>query len=172
MDKTPADREMDPYMAKRLQLKIAGRSSARHRRAILVEAKFYTWVLVTLAILLVYIGSNIGSKFWVRAAITLAGCLAGAVVALIGVGVIRREAESLDKNLEIYDRVAKDLGMDEPTWAAPGRINKTCGELLAGVLRSKKVKMETWDWFQASLMVAAAVYSVAFVGVLVYALVK
>ena len=144
MDKASADREMDPYMAKRLQLKIAGRSSARHRRAMLGEAKLYTWLLLVIAVTLVYMGANNGTKFWVRAAIVLAGCLAGVVVALIGVGVIRREAESLDKNLEIYDRVAKTLGMDEPTWAAPGRVNKGCWKLLAGLLGSKKVKMETW----------------------------
>jgi hypothetical protein len=172
MDKASVDREMDPYRAKRLQLKIAGRSSARHRRAMLVEAKLYTWLLLAIAIALIYAGTSDWAKFWVRAAIVLAGCLAGVVVALIGTGVIRREAESLDKNLEIYDRAAKALGMDEPTWAAPGRINKRCGRLLAGLLGSKKVKMETWDWFQATLLLAAATYFVAFVGVLVYAFVR
>ncbi len=125
-----------------------------------------------IAVTLVYMGANNGTKFWVRAAIVLAGCLAGVVVALIGAGVIRREAESLDKNLEIYDRVAKTLGMDEPTWAAPGRVNKGCWKLLAGAAGIKKVKMETWDWFQATLLLAAGTYFVAFVGVLVYALVK
>jgi hypothetical protein len=172
VDKTPVDREMEPFAARRLQLKIAGKASARDRRAIQGAAKHYTWVLLAIAVALLYMGSCVESKYWVRALVILAGCAAGFVAALIGIGVIRREAKSLNKNLEIYDRLAKDLGMDEPAWAASGQVNKGLGALLAGLFGSKKVNMETWDWFQATLALAAVAYALAFVGVLVYSIVR
>jgi hypothetical protein len=172
VDKTLADREMDPYAAKRLELRIAGKSSARDRRAILAEAKHYTWVLLAIAVALMYMGCNVESSLSIRACVILVGCVAGFMVALIGVGVIRREAESLDKNLEIYDRLAKELGIDEPAWAKSGPVNKGLWSLLAGLFGSKKVKMETWDWFQATLATAAIAYGAAFVAVLVFWIVR
>jgi hypothetical protein len=172
MDSTPGDREMHPHGGKRLQLRIAGRAIGTHRRAIWEQAKHYTWWLATLAIALMVLGTSVKTGFLARAVIIMIGCIAGAVIALIALGVVRREVEVLDESYEIYDKLAKAMDLEGGSLAAPGRPNKGLGKLIKGACGAKKTKMETWDWFQFSFVLGATIYFVGFVGMLVYAILK
>jgi hypothetical protein len=172
MDSTPGDREMHPHGGKRLQLRIAGRAIGTHRRAIWEQAKHYTWWLAALAVALMVLGTNVETGFLTRAVIIMVGCIAGVVIASIGLAVVRREVEVLEHSFEIYDKLAKALDLEGDSLAAPGRPNKGLGKLIKGACGAKKIKMETWDWFQFSFVLAAATYFVAFVGMLVFAILK
>jgi hypothetical protein len=172
MANTPESHDVSSNGPKKLQLKIASRAIGHHRRAILEEAKHYTWWLLAIAIALMVLGTSVSTGFRVRAVIIMIGCVGGAVLALIGFGVIRREAELLDESLEVYDRLGKELELEENADTASGKANKGLGYLLAGLFRCKKHKMETWDWFQVTFLLGAAVYSIGFVGMLVYAILQ
>lgn len=172
MDKRPDDETVRLHGGKRLQFRIAGRAIGTHRRAIGREAKHYTWWLLALAVALMILGKSTTVGFWIQAVVVMVGCLGGAVVALIGYRVIRREVEALDESYEIYDRLAKAMDLECGSLAAQGRPNKGVGKLLAGAFGSSKAKMETWDWHQFTLLAAAVVYFIAFIGALLYAVLK
>ena len=132
----------------------------------------FTWWLLVLAITLMLLGVSTGIAFWVQAVIVMIGCLGGALVALIGYRVVRREVEVLEESFEIYDRLARAMDLEGGLLAAPGRPNKGLGKLLGGAFGATKSRMETWDWYQFMLLVASAVYFVAFIGALLYAVLK
>ena len=156
---------------RRLQLRIAGRAIGTHRRAIWDQAKHYTWLLAALAAALIFLGTRVETNLVTRAIVVMVGCVAGAVIALIAMRVVRREVEVLDASYQIYDRLADEMGLEGGALAAPGQPNKTCGSLIAGALGAKKAKMETWDWFRFSFLLAAVVYLLGFIAVLVFVLV-
>lgn len=156
---------------RRLQLRIAGRAIGTHRRAIWDQAKHYTWLLAALAAALIFLGTRVDTDLLPRAVVVMVGCIAGVAIALLAVRVVRREAEVLDASYEIYDELAKELGLAGGALAAPGGPNKGLGRLIGGALGSRKTKMETWDWFQFSFLLAALVYLIGFVAVLVFVIV-
>lgn len=172
MDKSSDDRGVHVHGGKRLQLRIAGRAIGTHRRAIGREAKHFTWWLLALAVALMLLGVSVGIAFWVQAVIVMVGCLGGSVMALIGYRVIRREVEVLNESHEIYDRLAAAMDLEGGSLAAEGCPNKKLGKLVGGAFGSKKTKMETWDWYQLALVVAALVYLLAFIGTLLYSVLK
>lgn len=172
MDGGPDERTKHVHGAKRLQLRIAGRAIGTHRRAIGRQAMHFTWWLLVLAIALMLLGVSTDIGFWVQAVIIMVGCLGGAVMALIGFGVIRREVQVLNESYEIYDELAGAMDLEGGALAASGSPNKRLRELVAGAFGSRKNKMETWDWYQFALIVAADVYFVAFIGALLYAVLK
>jgi len=172
MDNGAEGKRVHVHGGKRLQLRIAGRAIGTHRRAIGREAKHFTWWLLALAFALMLLGVSVGIAFWVQAVVVMVGCLGGSVMALIGYKVIRREVEVLNESYEIYDRLAQAMDLEGGSLAAEGRPNKKLGRLLGGAFGSKETKMETWDWYQFALVVAAAVYFVAFIGALLYAVLK
>ena len=171
MHSTPEDKDLHRSGAKRLQLRIAGRAIGTHRRAIWSQAKNYTWLLAVLAIALMYLGTRVQSGFLTRSVMVMIGCVAGLVIALLALGVVRREVEVLQEAYQVYDELSQEMGLEGGPLAASGRPNKGVGGLLRGACRGKGTTMQTWDWFQLGFMLAAAMYSVGFVGVLVYAIV-
>lgn len=161
----------EKHGGRRLQLRIAGRAIGTHRRATWDQAKHYTWLLAALAAGLIFLGTRVETNLVPRAVVVMVGCIAGVVIALIAMRVVRREVEVLDASFQIYDRLAGEMGLEGGALAAPGGPNKKAGGLIAGALGSKKAKMETWDWFQLSFLLTAVVYFIGFVAVLVFVLV-
>lgn len=172
MEKTGHGEVAHVHGGKKLQLRIASRAIGTHRRAIGREATNYLWWLLALAVALMILGIYGSFTFWAQAVIVMVGCLGGAVVALIACRVIRREVEVLDDACKIYDRLAEAMDLEGGALAAPGRPNKGLGGLLRGVLGAKDARMETWDWFQFTFVLAAVMYFVGFIGALLYALLK
>lgn len=171
MGSTSDGRETHTHGAERLQLRMAGRAIGTHRRSVWNMAKHYMWLLAALAAALLYLGTRVETGFLTRAVIIMIGCIAGLVIALIAMRVVRREVEVLDESYEIYDKLAGSLDLEGGSLAATGRPNKKLGKLIAGACGGKGT-METWDWFQFSFLLVAVVYFIGFVGMLVYAILK
>jgi hypothetical protein len=166
MDGTPEGREI--HGGRRLQLRIAGRAIGTHRRAVWDQSKHYTWLLAALAAALVFLGTRVDLELLPRAIVVMIGCVAGVVIALIAMRIVRREVEVLEDSYGIYDRLAKEMGLEGGSLASPGKPNKSLGKLVRAACGATKIKMETWDWFQFSFLLAAVIYFIGFIGVLVF----
>jgi hypothetical protein len=170
----PEGGEMVPETdSRRLQLKIVSRAATAHRRALWAETRTYMWWLLAIAGGLVFVGTRIGTGFWIRTAVILVGCVVGVVVALIALRLVRREGELANERLRVYDRLVKELGLEEPARAtSAAHANKGAGELLGALFGAKSAKLQTEDCFQFGLLLAAVFYGVAFVAMLLYALLR
>jgi hypothetical protein len=86
--------------------------------------------------------------------------------------VVRRQAESLEERLQVYDGLAREVDLREPQQAsAGGRATKGLGDLLCGFFGSKKVRLSISDWLQITFVMAIVLYALAFIGTLVFSLV-
>jgi hypothetical protein len=155
---------------KRLQLKLAGRAVAAQKRAVWEETRQYTWWLVVIAVALIFTGTSVGTVLRVRAAVILVGLLVGFVLACIAFRVVRRGCVALNERCRVYDRLVKELELEEPLSAVDDEPNKGVFGLVGGLFGS--TQMETWDWFQVTFILAAILQAVGFVAVLVYAVAK
>ena len=141
MDNVP-EGQWNALGGKRLQLKLAGRAIAAQRRAMLR----------------------------VRAAGILVGLVVGFVLACIAFRVVRRDCVTLNERCRVYDRLARELELEEPLLALEDEPNKRVFGLVGGLFGS--TKLETWDWFQLTFVLAAALEAAGVVAVLVYSVVK
>ena len=169
MDNVP-EGQWNALGGKRLQLKLAGRAIAAQRRAIWEETRQYTWWLVAIAIALIFLGTSVGTVLRVRAAGILVGLVVGFVLACIAFRVVRRDCVTLNERCRVYDRLARELELEEPLLALEDEPNKRVFGLVGGLFGS--TKLETWDWFQLTFVLAAALEAAGFVAVLVYSVVK
>lgn len=169
MDSIP-EGQSNALGAKKLQLKLESRAIAGQKRVIWEETKQYTWWLLAIAITLMFLATSVGLGFMVRAVPVLVGLLVGFVLAVIAYRVIRRECATLNGQLAVYSRLAKELELDEDLAGLDGEPNKGLGELAGGLFSGRK--MAAWDWFQATFMLVAAIQLVGFIAVLVYTIQK
>jgi hypothetical protein len=156
--------------AKRLQLRIASRVVQGQKRAIWQATKQFTWWLLVVAVTMIWVGLHGSTSFKIRAIVILVGLFVGCVWALMAFCVVRRQEIVLNEGFKVYDRLVKELELDEPSYAAEDNVNKGVGGLIAGLFGGGK--LQAWDLFQAAFLLTSLLYGAGFVVVLVYSIVK
>lgn len=164
------DGERSASSPKKVQLMVAGRAIALEKRAVWEETKQYTWWLLVIAIALMILATSIGLKFTTRAVAVLVGLFVGFVLAMIAFRVVRRESAALARRLQAYRRLLGELELEEPACGGEDEPEKGLSALVGGLFCAGK--MRTSDWYQATFLLAAALYGVGFIALLVYAIQK